>query len=57
MMHPTDALIQAALRWTADQMDEPSAHYDAQLEYDEDMLLEAAIYYVANNTRSGEIRR
>jgi len=35
-------LKQAVLRWVSSEMDDPNAHHDAELEYSEDMILDAA---------------
>lgn len=35
-------LRKAVLRYVASEMDEPHAHYDAELEYCQDMVLQAA---------------
>lgn len=42
-----DRLIEACVRWHTSEQDEPNAYYAAELEYCEDMILEAAQALVA----------
>lgn len=47
-----DHLIKACVRWHTSEQDEPNAHYDAELEYCEDMIAAAARMYVNTLARS-----
>lgn len=47
-MHPRDKLTQAVLRKLMSEMDEPNANYAAELEYCDDMILEAARELIAH---------